>query len=135
MKKKVSRFMRFMNQRYGTDKLYFFMFTCLMLLLVLNFMLDSAVILISALALLVYMMYRVFSLDHKKRRMENEKFLKISGRVKAPIIRYINMYKLRNTYTFSKCKKCSAVICAPKENQSTKVVCSKCGAENIIKKK
>ncbi len=135
MKKKIGRFLRFLSQRYGIDNLYFFLLAVLFLLLFINFSLDSALVMIVALALFVYMIYRVMSLDHKSRRRENDRYMKISGKVKAPVIRLINMYKLRNVYTFSKCKSCSSVIYAPKENAFTKVVCPRCGREVIVKRK
>ena len=121
MKKKISRYLRLVSQRYGTDELYFFLFGITVFILLLNLALDSFFIPVIAIALFTYTVYRALSLDFKRR--------------KAPVLRQINTYKLKDTYTISKCKKCSAVIYAPKENKVTRVTCSRCGTENTVRAK
>lgn len=135
MKKKISRYLRLVSQRYGTDELYFFLFGITVCILLLNLALDSFFIPVIAIALFTYTVYRALSLDFKRRKKENEGYLRIVGKIKAPVLRQINTYKLKDTYTISKCKKCSAVIYAPKENKVTRVTCSRCGTENTVRAK
>ena len=74
MKKKISRHLRLVSQRYGTDEFYFFLFGITVVILLFNLMIDSFFIPVIAIALLAYAVYRALSLDFKRRKKENFSF-------------------------------------------------------------
>ena len=73
---------RFMQGRYGTDKLNQFIFYCELFLLVLSlFFKRNIIIYILFYCTLVLYMYRAFSKNYVARSIENQKFIRMRAKV------------------------------------------------------
>ena len=134
MKKEGFSFYKFMLSRHGTDALYFFMLAVLILVLVINLFTDSIILTVISIVLLVLTVLRAFSTDKKKRQAENERFLTLSGKVKAPFLYAYNRRKYRKEYTFVRCKKCKGIIAVPSTEEPARVICVRCKTEQAFKR-
>ena len=126
------RFARFMAGRYGADALYYTLIvTCLVLIIINTFILNSIATLIIALvenALFFYAIYRFLSRNVYKRQRENLAFLNF---IKKPK-KYINLIKCkfrdRKTHVYRRCPSCRNNLRLPKQKGKHTVVCPCCKA-------
>lgn len=152
MRKFKEKLYRFFYGRYGTDQLYKF---CLVLILVLmvaslvmQVILDeglaaaivSLTLSILTYALLFWMLFRSMSRNIYKRRLENEKYRKISGAVK----RFFSGNTSRGTksanrdneyYIFRDCTKCRATLRLPRKKGKHSVKCPRCSHSFYVRSK
>lgn len=120
---------RFMYGRYGTDQLNYALIVAYLVLIVANNFIHSAIIGILMWAVLICMVLRTFSRNVYKRRMENEKFMKIWNPVKAKGSLTIRRIKEIKTHRFRKCPHCKAVLRLPRKTGKHTVKCPCCHNE------
>ncbi|MBR6650718.1 MAG: hypothetical protein IKL36_04820 [Clostridia bacterium] len=121
---------RFMWGRYGIDGLYYGLFISYFVLIVVQRFIKvdfiKAIISLVALALLIFMFFRVFSRNIAARRKENEKFMRIWTRTKNFFVLQKNKIRDIKNFTYKKCPACKAALRLPRKKGKHNVVCPKC---------
>ena len=144
MKKFLNRlalnFQRFMQGRYGTDRLHRVLsWVYLAILIISIFIARSAdikvyyAVLLLGLAVLVFSFFRVFSKNIEKRRKENERWLAFENRIKKRFRILRDRWKFRKTHVFKKCPKCKAVLRLKRIKGTHTVTCPHCNETFKIK--
>lgn len=118
-------FRRFMEGRYGTDKLNTAILgvgvaACLLSLFIRLPLLDLLLTLLSY-ALMIWAIFRCLSRNTYKRYQENRKFLQIFGRLKDRQHRYFD------------CPKCRQMVRVPRGKGKIAITCPKC-REKFVRK-
>lgn len=117
---------RFMYGRYGIDQLYYALMVAYFALLIVNSFISSNIISIFMWAVLILMFYRTFSRNIYKRRLENQKFLKIWHPVKTKGSLTLRIIKEIKTHRFRKCPHCQKVLRLPRKTGKHTVECPSC---------
>ena len=112
---------RFMQGRYGTDKLNTALLILGMILCLVGSFADKMLVYDLAYVPLVYGMFRMFSRNIEARRAENAAFERLLRRLRDRSHRYF------------RCPKCRQTVRVPKGKGKISIRCPKCG-ENFIKK-
>ena len=76
--------------------------------------------------LFVYIIWRMMSRNHYKRRRENEVFLKIFNSVKVRFKLFFDRIRYVRSARFRRCKHCKAIIKLPVKRGKHSVKCPKC---------
>ncbi len=126
-------FMRFMQGRYGADKLGNVLVWGAVILTFLNILFSSPIIYLLSLAMWVFALYRMFSRNFVKRRAENAFFEKYWYKAKTEVSQAIVRFKNRKTYKYFKCPNCHTRMRLPRKVGEVTVNCKKCG--NSFKQK
>lgn len=121
-REKVSRFM---YGRYGQDQLYYAGLILCFILIVVNTVLRSSIVSALTWVVLIWITFRVLSKNINKRRIENEKFLKIWNPIKGKFNLTIRRVKERKTHCFRTCPSCKKVLRLPRK-KGTHIVCCPC---------
>ena len=125
-----NRFLRFMQGRYGADSLYNFLMTEVFILIFINLFLGryfiSLFIYAAQMIIFGYALFRFFSKNIYKRSLENQKFLRIKGKVIGFFKLRASMYRDRKSFIYRKCPKCKAVLRLPKKKGKHTAVCPSC---------
>src|SRR6056297_3144479 len=74
-----NKFLVFMQGRYGVDDLYRFTTGFVFFLIVVNMFINSGTLNMLVWVVLIWSLYRVFSKNIYKRRLENKKFMEKFG--------------------------------------------------------
>jgi len=123
------RLARFMSGRYGTDKLNRALMAAYAVLLVANVFAKSSILNGLMLAIVVAMAYRSLSRDIGKRRLENERYLRLS----KPARRWSSLAARRikgvRTFRYRVCPGCKATIEMPRRKGSRSIDCPRCHTE------
>ena len=118
---------RFMYGRYGNDPLNLFLMG-LYLLLYLAFVFIRAELLYwISFALLLVTLFRLFSRNIERRRMENAKFMKAAG----PLISWVHMRRnihRDKEHVYFKCPSCGQRLRVPRGKGQITAPCRACGA-------
>lgn len=112
---------RFMQGRYGTDKLNTALLILGMILCLVGSFLDKMLIYNLAYIPLIYGLFRMFSRKVEARRAENAAFERLLRRIKDRSHRYF------------RCPQCRQTVRVPKGKGKISIRCPKCG-ESFIKK-
>ena len=86
-----------------------------------------------ALALLVYVYYRMFSRNMSKRSAENQWYLKKEMKVRSWWQRRKKLFAGHRDYKIIKCPKCGQKLRVPRHKGKIAIHCRKCGEEFIRK--
>ena len=124
-----NRLAQFMYGRYGTDQLYNALIATYLVLIVANAFISSAIISILMAAVLIFTIFRTLSRNIYKRRMENEKFMKIWKPIKSKGSLEIRKIKEIKTHRFRKCPHCKKVLRLPRRRGKHTVQCPCCNKE------
>jgi hypothetical protein len=116
----------FMYNRYGIDKLYWFLFALWAVLSVLNLFLDSFTVYLLELAVIGYSLFRVFSRNIYARQKENMAYLKIFTSVKGFFSLSVSRLRDICKKRYRRCKHCKAVLRLPIKRGTNNVCCPKC---------
>lgn len=111
MIRKMNRFKKFMNGRYGIDDLYYANFYLYIALMLINIIVKSQLINIICFILIIIMLLRFFSKSTTKRKKENEKFLDIKSKIIEPFKTLKRNYK--SDYIYKKCPRCKTTLKLP----------------------
>ena len=129
MKEKLQRFMW---GRYGNDRFNQFLMIVALVCLALSFF-GLRIFYVLALALLVYVYYRMFSRNMSKRSAENQWYLKKEMKVRSWWQRRKQLFAGRRDYKIFKCPKCGQKLRGPRHKGKIAIHCRKCGEEFIRK--
>ena len=128
------RLMRFLSGRNGPDELFFAFFLISVILSVINIFVRSVILQLAVYALMIYALFRLFSRNTEKRRMENAYFtekLRFAKRKKELHERRKN----DKCHVYKTCPSCKAVLRLPRRAGVHKTVCPKCGREFNVRVK
>ncbi|MBP3602658.1 MAG: hypothetical protein J6J79_00760 [Lachnospiraceae bacterium] len=123
---------RFMIGRYGNDNLNRFLTAISIVCLVLSFF-GPRMFYLLAIAILVYVYFRMFSRNIYKRTMENNLYMRYEYKIKqyfATLKRDMNQRKTHHIY---RCPSCRQKIRIPKGKGRIEIRCPKC-SQTFIKK-
>ncbi|WP_010252152.1 hypothetical protein [Acetivibrio cellulolyticus] len=120
---------RFMYGRYGMDELSYALFVTYFVLLFANIFIHTKIFSILMFAVVFVMVFRTFSRNIYKRRMENEKFMKIWKPVKSKGSLTVRRIKEIKTRRFRKCPNCKSVLRLPRKTGKHTVNCPCCHNE------
>ncbi|PKL23503.1 MAG: hypothetical protein CVV47_14820 [Spirochaetae bacterium HGW-Spirochaetae-3] len=123
------RLARFMSGRYGTDHLNKALMFAYFVLLVVNGFVKYSLLNGLLMAIAVYAIYRSLSRDLDKRRLENERYLRLS----KPARRWLSLSARRlrgvRTFRYRVCPGCKATIEMPIRKGSRVIDCPRCHTE------
>ena len=125
------KFTRFMQGRNGMDELGQALNICVLVTLVLSIFTKWAILYYVAIALMIYMYFRVFSKNTPKRYAENQKFRNFRY---DTVVKWNNKKKewqQRKIYRFFRCPMCKQKVRVPKGRGKICITCPKCKAEFI----
>ena len=125
------KFTRFMQGRNGMDELGQALNICVLVTLVLSIFTKWAILYYVAIALMIYMYFRVFSKNTPKRYAENQKFRNFRY---DTVVKWNNKkkeWKQRKIYRFFRCPMCKQKVRVPKGRGKICITCPKCKAEFI----
>ena len=126
-------FLRFMQGRYGADRLGQFLSAVSVALLVISIFDDTGLSFAAALALLIWSYFRIFSKNIPKRYAENQKYLAMTMKLRQNFAKKKSELKQRRIYHIYKCPGCGQKMRIPKGKGRIEVRCPKCGT--IFEKK
>ena len=143
---------RFAYGRYGVDQLYYFSLVLAILVSVADFItqwlmpegLAKTILGLSASAIIIFlfvwMTFRSMSRRLYKRRLENERFLRLAGLLKRLVTFNTSRgTKSRNVddayYVFRDCTKCRSTLRLPRKAGRNKVKCPRCSHKFYVKAK
>lgn len=118
-----------MRGRYGIDELYYFAIALCLVLMVVNAFVQSPIIGAFMWVFLVCAIFRSFSRNIYKRRLENDRFLSIWMKLKAKCSLTIRRVKEIRTHRFRRCPQCKAVLRLPRKTGKHAVRCPRCHNE------
>ncbi len=120
------KLIRFMYGRYGFDAFSRFLLIFCVVLSIVNMFFRNWYLSIFESALMFYLIFRIFSRNIYKRRQENERFVKMSSKLKGSFKLLKNRWKDRGTHIYRKCPSCKATLRLPREKGKHTVKCPKC---------
>ncbi len=125
------KFMRFMQGRNGVDQLSQFLNIVVLVLFVLSLFIKWAPLYWGAIALLVYMYFRIFSRNIPKRSVENQKFCNMRYDFAIKWNKKKQEWQQRKIYRFYRCPMCRQKVRVPKGRGKIAITCPKCRAEFV----
>ena len=126
------KIMRFMQGRYGNDRLGQAMLMAALACVVLSLFRIPFISTIW-LAILVLTYYRMFSRQIAKRAAENQKYMQLEWKVRAKLQKKKQSLAQRRTHRIYKCPNCKQKIRVPRNRGRIAISCRKCGTEFIRK--
>jgi Gamma-aminobutyrate permease and related permeases len=126
------KIMRFMQGRYGNDRLGQAMLMAALACVVLSLFRIPFISTIG-LAILVLTYYRMFSRQIAKRAAENQKYMQLEWKVRAKLQKKKQSLAQRRTHRIYKCPNCKQKIRVPRNRGRIAISCRKCGTEFIRK--
>lgn len=125
------KYARFMQGRYGSDKLNAVLLVIAFVLMVLSHIPFMGILSIVAWILLIWIFYRTYSKKIYKRREELFVYMRYERTVKACLTVFKNNIKYRKTHKYFRCKKCSTVCRVPRHKGKIEVTCPNCKDKTI----
>ncbi len=119
--------------RHGYDQLSKFLYFLSLLCIGLSLIPDCQFLLVIALALMVLVSSRTSSKNIAKRRLENEKFLKLVKMPKDWFAFRKEVHANRKVYCYFTCRECGRHYRVPKGKGKVKITCPGCGTTVIAK--
>ena len=140
MKERLSQFLyetrqraaRFMAGRNGNDAFNRFLLVCDLMLLLLSALIGGPFFLL-ALALLVYIYFRMLSRSVYRRQEENGRYLRAKYKLLSRLRLVGERWKQRRDYKFFVCPSCHTTLRVPKGRGKIRIVCRKCGSSFVRK--
>lgn len=124
------KFARFMAGRNGVDQLgRAAMFAAMLLFLasVLTGGKLSQILLLLAVAAVIYVYFRMFSRNTGKRRAENGQYLSRTASLRNYFRSLGERWRQRRDYKFFRCPGCGTLLRVPRGKGKIRIVCRKCG--------
>ncbi len=118
---------RLLYGRYGTDQLNYALMALSVVFYLLSGLFFRGLLEITCTLCLVVCVYRMFSRQMDKRRMENAKFLEAV----QPLVRWYNVNKCRRRdkdHCYFRCPNCGQQLRVPKGKGRISITCRSCGA-------
>lgn len=126
------RMARFMQGRYGNDRLGQVMLGLALVCVILSLF---RIPFISTVGLVVLLLtyYRMFSRQIARRAAENQKYLRLEWKLRAKLQKQKQSLAQRRTHRIYKCPNCRQKIRVPRNRGRIAISCRKCGTEFIRK--
>lgn len=125
------KFYQFMSGRNGVDDLARMHSWGVLILLLLGIFTRLGIFSVLALALLIYMYFRVFSRNTSNRYEENQKYLNFKYNRTVSWNRFKKRTAQRRDYRFYKCPMCKQEVRVPKGHGKIEITCPKCREQFI----
>lgn len=119
------KFYRFMQGRYGNDRFNQFLMILALVCLVIS-LFGPNIFYLFALAAIAYSYFRMFSRKIYARSAENQRYLKMEGRVRGFLSGQKKELAQRKNYHIYKCPNCKQKIRIPRGHGKIEVRCPKC---------
>lgn len=126
------KMMRFMQGRYGNDRLGQVMLVAALICMVLS-LFRIPFISTVGLVVLILTYYRMFSRQIGKRAAENQKYLQLEWKLRVRLQRRKQAVVQSRTHRIFKCPECRQKIRVPRHKGRIAISCRKCGTEFIKK--
>ncbi len=133
MKEKFIRFMQGRYGAYGQDSMNRFLLVSAMAVMFVSVFTKWDLLYAIALALLIYVYFRMFSKNYTKRYAENQAFIRYTSRIRTFWSSQKKLMVQRKTYHIYKCPGCRQKIRIPRGKGKVAVRCPKCNTEFIKK--
>lgn len=117
---------KLMAGRYGGDQLSMILIILSLLLTFIGQLTKIQILLLISYIPLGISIYRIFSKDISKRRMENYKFAMFVSPIYAWFKRTENRMKDRKTHRYFKCPNCKSKLRLPKGKGKIMITCPEC---------
>lgn len=129
----INKLNNFMYSRYGRDELYNFLFYIWIIFFAVSLFVDNKVVDIFQIIIIVIMFYRFFSKNIKRRRKENNCYLKIKRWLLRPFNNIRRNISDRD-HIYKKCPRCKTVLRLPlpSERGFKKAKCPHCHKKVLI---
>lgn len=119
-------FKKFMNGRYGGDQFSMVLLVTSILLMIIGRLTGLSLFIFISYIPLIFSIYRMFSKDIAKRRMENYKFSIFISPIYSKYKKIQKRFKGRKTHKYFKCPNCHTELRLPKGKGRIKITCPKC---------
>lgn len=126
------KMMRFMQGRYGNDRLGQVMLMVALICMVLS-LFRIPFISTVGLVVLILTYYRMFSRQIGKRAAENQKYLALEWKLRARLQKRKQAIAQSRTHRIFRCPECRQKIRVPRHRGRIAISCRKCGTEFIKK--
>lgn len=126
------KMMRFMQGRYGNDRLGQVMLVLALVCVVLS-LFRIPFISTVGLVILILSYYRMFSRQISKRAAENQRYLRLEWKLRAKLQGRKQALVQRRTHRIYRCPSCRQKIRVPRNRGRIAITCRKCGTEFIKK--
>ncbi|MFA5577326.1 MAG: hypothetical protein WCZ27_07930 [Tissierellaceae bacterium] len=117
---------KFMKGRYGGDQLSMTLIGVSIILTLIGSWTKLSLFTIISYIPLVFSIFRMFSKDLAKRRMENYKFSMFISPVYSRYTRLNRKFKERKTHKYVKCPNCKRELRLPRGKGRITITCPKC---------
>ena len=121
MQRWKERFARFMYGRYGPDQLNNVMLILGVALAVIGMLFSLPLLTVLSYVPLGFCLYRMFSRNANRRRLENQRFMQLLNRLRDRESRYYS------------CPRCHQTVRVPRGRGIINIHCPKCGNQFIKK--
>ena len=119
--------------RNGQDQLARTSYLAGVICLILSLLTRVSFLSTISLLLLGYALFRMYSRNIAKRRLENEKYLKLTYKPRRFFRGLVMEWKDRKSYKYYSCPKCRQRVRVPKGRGNIEILCPKCGNKYIRK--
>ncbi|MGN1389894.1 MAG: hypothetical protein ACI4WR_09605 [Bulleidia sp.] len=126
MNKFQQKMYRFMEGRYGYDKLSSFLLVCAAVLDIAGTLARLTVLVLLAEVLLIYIIYRSLSRNIVKRSSENAAFLESTRGIRRRFLVLSKNVKDKE-HRYSICPDCGQMVRVPRHHGRVEITCPKCG--------
>lgn len=125
MERIKSSFIRFMQGRYGYDKLNNFIIALSLFFAFINIFVNHIIFVIISYALLIYAIYRMFSRNVWERQKENMHYLEQTKGIRQSWMVFKNNLMDRN-HKYFVCPSCHQTVRVPRGKGRIEISCPKC---------
>lgn len=126
------KMLRFMQGRYGNDRLGQAMLVAALICMVLSLFRIPFVSTVG-LVVLILTYYRMFSRQIGKRAAENQKYLALEWKLRARLQKGKQAVAQSRTHRIFRCPQCRQKLRVPRHRGRIAISCRKCGTEFIKK--
>ena len=116
----------FIQRVYGIDRFNKALFVILILISVIQAFARNQYLYIAYAIVFSYMLFRMFSKQHMKRYLENQKYLQVEKAIKQPFVNFVQGVKDFPKFKYFKCSKCRTKVRIPRKKGNVMITCPKC---------
>ncbi|SDL04979.1 6TM ABC transporter family protein [Natronincola ferrireducens] len=117
---------KLMIGRYGGDQLSIFLLVLSMILTLISRIVRIPILITISYVPLFIAVYRIFSRNLQKRRMENYRFAIFVSPIYSKLKQVQSTIKGLKTHRYYRCTKCKAMLRVPKGKGKILITCPKC---------
>lgn len=120
---------RFMSGRYGSDQLNLTMVIGALIVTTIGSLTGVYFLTLTADALLLLAIFRMFSKDRYRRAHENQVYLEKTQKVRRAATEWVNRVKNSRKYHYYTCPKCKQRLRVPRGVGNITITCKQCGTK------